>query len=74
MRVDRPDSRYQIASPGRESQGWLTESRPNPRTYQRLLNLASMIHTDLASRATDALRPRDQIDIQSFMWVVGYYP
>lgn len=50
------------------------ESKPNPRTYQRLLHLASMIRADLEARGTEALRPRDQIDIQSFLWVVGYYP
>ena len=32
---------------------------------------------DLAARTNDAIRalePRDQIDVQSFIWVVGAYP
>jgi len=41
-------------------------SRPNWSTYQSLLTLARAVRRDLA-----ALRPRDMIDIQSFLWVQG---
>jgi hypothetical protein len=42
------------------------ESRPNWHTYRSLLDFAHQIRTD-----TQDLRPRDMIDIQSFMWVQG---
>lgn len=41
-------------------------SRPNWNTYRSLLNFAALIRRDLR-----ALRPRDMIDIQSFMWMQG---
>jgi len=41
-------------------------SRPNWDTYRSLLALARTVRRDLAS-----LRPRDMIDIQSFLWVQG---
>jgi|SRR3954463_15390652 hypothetical protein len=41
-------------------------SRPNWETYRGLLALARKVRRDLAS-----LRPRDMIDIQSFLWVQG---
>lgn len=41
-------------------------SRPNWETYRSLLVLARTVRRDLAS-----LRPRDMIDIQSFLWVQG---
>jgi hypothetical protein len=41
-------------------------SRPNWETYRSLLALARRVRRDLAS-----LRPRDMIDIQSFLWVQG---
>jgi hypothetical protein len=41
-------------------------SRPNWNTYASLLELASSVSTELAD-----LRPRDLIDIQSFLWVLG---
>jgi len=41
-------------------------SRPNWQTYKSLLTLARQVQRDLA-----ALRPRDMIDIQSFLWVQG---
>jgi hypothetical protein len=41
-------------------------SRPNWDTYASLLALARTVRRDLA-----ALRPRDMIDIQSFLWVQG---
>jgi hypothetical protein len=41
-------------------------SRPAWTTYERLLAFADLIRRDLHD-----LRPRDMIDIQSFMWVQG---
>jgi hypothetical protein len=41
-------------------------SRPNWDTYRSVLALARTVRRDLAS-----LRPRDMIDIQSFLWVQG---
>ena len=42
------------------------ESKPNWETYSRLLEFAETIRRDLAG-----MRPRDMIDLQSFMWVQG---
>ena len=42
------------------------KSRPGWDTYQNLLELAALVKRDLAD-----LRPRDMIDIQSFLWVQG---
>ena len=42
------------------------ESRPNWSTYQSLLDFAALIKED-----TKQLQPRDMIDIQSFIWVLG---
>ena len=41
-------------------------SRPNWATYQSLLEFSEEIRVDQAD-----LQPRDQIDSQSFMWVMG---
>jgi hypothetical protein len=41
-------------------------SRPSWETYERLLELAALVRRDQA-----ALRPRDMIDVQSFLWVQG---
>jgi hypothetical protein len=41
-------------------------SRPNWVTYSRLLELAARVQNDQAY-----LRPRDMIDVQSFLWVQG---
>jgi hypothetical protein len=41
-------------------------SRPNWSTYADLLRFADQVRRDVLD-----LRPRDQIDIQSFMWVQG---
>lgn len=41
-------------------------SRPNWQTYQDLLQFAGQMRRDLAD-----LRPRDMIDLQSFLWVQG---
>jgi hypothetical protein len=41
-------------------------SRPNWRTYQSLLDFAGRVRADVRD-----LRPRDMIDIQSFIWVLG---
>jgi hypothetical protein len=42
------------------------ESRPSWRTYSSLLEFARVLKRDLRD-----LRPRDMIDIQSFLWVLG---
>ena len=42
------------------------ESRPNWDTYASLLEFAEVIRRDVRD-----LKPRDMIDIQSFMWVQG---
>jgi hypothetical protein len=42
------------------------QSRPSWETYSHLLALARRVAADLAD-----LRPRDMIDIQSFLWVQG---
>jgi hypothetical protein len=41
-------------------------SRPSWETYASLLELCRTVRADVAD-----LRPRDQIDIQSFLWVLG---
>jgi hypothetical protein len=41
-------------------------SRPAWKTYADLLGFASKVRTDLGD-----LRPRDMIDLQSFLWVQG---
>jgi hypothetical protein len=42
------------------------KSKPNWDTYNNLLGFAEMIRSD-----TKELHPRDMIDLQSFMWVMG---
>ena len=42
------------------------ESRPNWATYRSLLDFAARVKKDHAD-----LRPRDMIDLQSFIWVMG---
>jgi hypothetical protein len=42
------------------------QSRPSSTTYSQLLQAARTVECDLAD-----LRPRDMIDIQSFLWVQG---
>jgi hypothetical protein len=39
---------------------------PNWDTYSTILELARTVRSDLAD-----LKPRDQIDIQSFLWILG---
>jgi hypothetical protein len=41
-------------------------STPGWDTYRSVLDLARTVRDDLAD-----LRPRDQIDVQSFLWVLG---
>jgi len=41
-------------------------SRPSWGTYDSLLQFAATLRTDLRD-----LKPRDMIDLQSFMWVLG---
>jgi hypothetical protein len=42
------------------------ETRPSWMTYRSLLEFASAVAADLAD-----LKPRDMIDIQSFIWAIG---
>jgi hypothetical protein len=42
------------------------ESKPNWETYASLLEFAETIRRDLRD-----LKPRDMIDLQSFIWVQG---
>ena len=42
------------------------KSRPNGETYSQLLDFASAVRRDLHD-----LKPRDMIDVQSFLWVQG---
>jgi hypothetical protein len=42
------------------------ESTPSWRTYAELLSFARTVRADLRD-----LKPRDMIDIQSFLWVQG---
>lgn len=44
------------------------DARLNADTYSSLLNLAEECETEI-----DTLDPRDRIDVQSFIWVVGAY-
>lgn len=44
------------------------DAAPNPETYLALLDLVAETRTAIAT-----LKPRDNIDIQSFIWVVGEY-
>ena len=41
-------------------------SRPNWQTYQGMLDFADQVRKD-----TRDLKPRDMIDLQSFIWVLG---
>ena len=49
-------------------------SRPNWETYRSYLDFAETIRRD--NRSIKSLRPRDMIDLQSFIWVQGFgeYP
>jgi len=42
------------------------QSKPNWETYSNLLELAEIMRSDLRD-----LRPRDMVDLQSFLWVQG---
>lgn len=42
------------------------QSKPNWDTYSNLLDFAETVRRDLGD-----VRPRDMIDIQSFLWVQG---
>ena len=41
-------------------------SRPNWDTYRALLDFTALVRRDLQD-----LRPRDMVDLQSFLWVQG---
>jgi hypothetical protein len=45
---------------------FLYRSRPNWESYSNLLDFARLVRADLRD-----LRPRDMIDIQSFLWIQG---
>ena len=51
-----------------EAYGFELRYRPTPNwdTYSSILELARTVRADLAD-----LKPRDQIDIQSFLWILG---
>jgi hypothetical protein len=42
------------------------QSRPNGKTYAGMLHFAARVRHDLRD-----LRPRDMIDVQSFLWMQG---
>jgi len=42
------------------------KSKPNWNTYSKMLEFARAIKTDIKD-----LKPRDMVDLQSFMWVLG---
>ena len=42
------------------------KSKPNWATYKNMLGFAEQVRSD-----TDDLKPRDYIDLQSFIWVMG---
>ena len=45
---------------------FLYASRPNWETYESLLRFTRQLQSDLSD-----LKPRDMIDLQSFLWVQG---
>jgi hypothetical protein len=45
---------------------FMYKSRPNWETYKSLIGFAEQVREDAAS-----LRPKDYIDLQSFIWVMG---
>jgi hypothetical protein len=49
------------------------ESTLNRATLEGVDRLAETIRTQLLGKNNSALRPRDLIDIQSFIWVIGAY-
>ena len=58
LTIKRAAEAYAFDLPYRSTPGWAT--------YAGVLELARTVRADLAD-----LRPRDQIDIQSFLWVLG---
>ncbi|HYH51597.1 MAG TPA: hypothetical protein VEG38_18800, partial [Acidimicrobiia bacterium] len=58
LTIRRAAEAYAFDLPYRSAPGWAT--------YGGVLDLARTVRADLAD-----LRPRDQIDIQSFLWVLG---
>lgn len=47
--------------------------RPEPEVYASLLDMAAQTRAELVKAGPSSLKPRDFIDVQSFIWVVGYY-
>jgi hypothetical protein len=63
----RPDAKPDATFAGRaQGSPFAYRSQPNWETYAGLLAFAEILQRDLAD-----LRPRDMIDIQSFIWVLG---
>ena len=58
MTIKRAAEAYAFELPYRSAPGW--------ETYGAVLELARTVREDLAD-----LRPRDQIDVQSFLWILG---
>jgi hypothetical protein len=50
----------------RYGEGFAYESRPSWEGYKSLLNFVRRVRTDISD-----MRPRDMIDLQSFLWVQG---
>jgi hypothetical protein len=42
-------------------------------TYSRVLYLAQLLESNLAAYKREVLVPKDMIDVQSFIWIVGAY-
>ncbi|HSJ65503.1 MAG TPA: hypothetical protein VK922_16540 [Gemmatimonadaceae bacterium] len=59
-------AREAVAQRARYLRRSVTKSRPSWATYASVLEFAAVLRADLAD-----LQPRDMIDIQSFIWVLG---
>lgn len=77
--VARPDA-YMLLKPGvtQDAAAWLAfdlayDSKLNWTTYERLMALGRVLADALKARNEPALVPQDFIDVQSFIWVVGFY-
>lgn len=52
----------------------LYKPTPEAKVYASLLHMAGEAEAELVKVAPFSLKPRDRIDVQSFIWVVGEYP
>lgn len=73
-------SGFMFLKPGvtRQTAEWLAydlayETHLNWRTYHQLIGMSRLLEAELNRRSEPGLHPRDFIDIQSFLWVVGAY-